>query len=287
MLLQQIISGLTNGSSYALVAVGIVMIYKAATIVNFAHGEAFMIGAYLGFFFYTVIGIPYLIAFVLAVALTGIVGVCIERCYRPLVRAHHLNGFLFTVALAVFLKGGMRLVAGDHEVPFPPIFGRQPIVVWGIVVTPQQIIVLLFTLFFLVSLTLFFKHTRLGKSMRATSSNKDAACIVGINIYRNFSKTWALSFMIAAAGGFLIAPLVLIHPDMGSIFMKSLAAAVMGGFQSIPGCVIGGFTVGLLENIGGGYISTTFTDITAFLITIIVLICRPTGLLGKKTKLRV
>ncbi len=284
MLYSQIIAGLISGSVYASVAVGIVMIYKATEIINFAQGEAFMLGAYLAFFFFSVMHFPYPVSLLFAVVLTGLTGIILERItIRPLInkKAQLASIFLITLAISTSFKSAVRIIAGEFEKPFPPALSPTPLHIYGTYVTRQQIMVLASTCIVMIILTIFFKWSRLGKAMRGTSNNLFLALLSGISVSRVFSLTWCIASILAALSGVMLAPIILIYPDMGIIVVKSIAASVIGGLTSIPGAVLGGVIIGLLENLGGAYISTAFNDVTAFLAIIFFLAIKPSGLFGR------
>lgn len=284
MFYSQIITGLISGSVYASVAVGIVMIYKATEIINFAQGETFMLGAYFAYLFYSVLHIPYPISLLFSIFLTGLTGILLEKLtIRPLIKkkADLAMIFLITFALSTALKAAVRITAGEFEKPFPSALSPVPLDIYGTYVTNQQILVLGSTLLMMIILAIFFKWSRLGKAMRGTSGNQFLARLCGINVSRIYSLTWFITSILGAVSGVLLAPIILIYPDMGLIVVKSIAASVIGGLTSIPGAVLGGIIIGLLENIGGGYISTSFNDITAFLAIMLFLAIKPSGLFGK------
>jgi branched-chain amino acid transport system permease protein len=283
MLLQQIVSGLINGSIYSLLGVGVVMIFKATNTVNFAQGEFFMLGGYVSFFFYMFLGSDYVVAFVLAALALAALGLIVERIvFRPLIKAPHISTIVAAIGLSFILKGSVRLLVGPEELPFRPAMRNKPVNFYGLIITPQQELVILFTFLFVITLVCFFKYTKLGKSMRAVCSNKNAASLMGISVEKVFSITWGLSASLGGAAGVLLAPVILVYPDMGMVIMRAFAAAAIGGFSSLGGSIIGGFIVGILENLAGGYISTSFTEIVAFWIIIAVLIVKPTGLFGQR-----
>ncbi len=290
MIYQQIISGLINGSAYASVAVGLVMIYKATEIVNFAQGEFFMLGAYFAYLFYAVLHISYPLSFLLSVVLTGVFGVILERIsLRPLInrKAHVAAIFMITLGLSASIKSANRLISGEFEKPFPPAFTSTPLNIYGVFVNRQQLLVLGSTCVVMIVLAIFFKRSRLGKAMRGTSTNRLLASLLGVNVQAIFSFTWFLAAALGAVSGVLLAPIILIYPDMGGIVSKVIAAAIIGGLNSLPGAVLGGIIIGLAENIGGAYISTSLTDVTAFLAIILFLLLKPSGLFGKQVTKRV
>jgi branched-chain amino acid transport system permease protein len=290
MIYQQIISGLINGSAYASVAVGLVMIYKATEIVNFAQGEFFMLGAYFAYFFYSTLHLSYPVALLVSVLLVGFSGVILERIsIRPLInrKAHVASIFMITLALSASLKSANRLISGEFEKPFPTAFTPTPLNIHGTFVNRQQLLVLGSTFVIMIILAMFFKWSRLGKAMRGTSTNRLLASLLGIKVQGIFSMTWFIAAVLGALSGVLLAPIILIYPDMGGIVSKVIAAAIIGGLNSLPGAVLGGIIIGLAENIGGAYISTSLTDVTAFLSIILFLVFRPSGLFGKPVTKRV
>lgn len=266
------------------------MICKATEIINFAQGESFMLGAYFAFLFYTILKLPYAPSLCISVILTGFIGILLERVtIRPLINknAALTSIFLMTLAISTSLKASIRLIAGEFEKPFPSALSTTPLNVWGTYVTRQQIILLGSTCFVMIILAIFFKWFKLGKAMRGTSSNQFLAKLLGISVSKIFSVTWCIASVIGALSGVLVAPIILIYPDMGIIIVKGIAAAVIGGLTSLPGAVLGGVIIGILENIGGAYISTSFNDITAFLGLMLFLAIKPTGLLGRREIKRV
>jgi len=285
-----VVAGLANGSLYALVALGLVLIFKTQDVVNFAHGEILMVGAFIGFTAFDRLALPYPLAFVIAVLLGGVLGAVVERtAFRRLAHEQHITLAMVTVGLSFFLKGAVRLPYGGDIYTFPPAFGAAgPLVFGDAIIAPQNLLTIGVALALSVLMFLFFGFTSLGKQMRATQQNMTGARIVGIDTGRVFSVTWSLAAAIGAGAGVLAAPISLLYPDMGTGFLlKGFAAAVLGGFESIPGAVIGGFIVGIIEMLFGGYISTAFQQVSAFVIIIIVLFVRPYGLLGRKPLHRV
>jgi branched-chain amino acid transport system permease protein len=291
MLPYLVVSGLTTGSLYALVAMGLVVVYKATTVVNFAHGELFMVGAFLAYTGYVLLGLHYVVALVLAVAATLVLGVVTERlAYRPLVRAPTISVVLAAVGFSFVLKGAARQIWGGRGdyIPFPPIVNTPSIVMGPVVLVPQQLIVLAGALVCMGLFTAFFTFTRAGKMLQATADNAKAAALVGMRLDRIYAFTWGIGACTAAAAAVLMAPLTFVYPDVGApLLVKAFAAAVLGGFGSLPGAVLGGFSIGLIENLAGGYIHTSLTDVSAFVVIMVVLIVRPTGFFGARAVRRV
>jgi len=283
--LQLLISGLANGCIYATVALGAVLIYRATGVLNFGHGDLFMVGAFFGYIFRVTFQCSYLVSLLFAMILAGILGILLDKIvFRPISRYSPIIIVMATVAVGFALKGFARLRWGKDFYPFPPILESRPIQIGNILLIPQDIAVVVVSVVLMVILFVFFQYARLGKMMRSTSQNQLGATLVGINVKRVFSYTWALGAAVGAAAGVLIAPITSLYPDMGGKMMvKAFAAMVVGGFGSIPGAITGGMLMGVIENLVGGYISTSIMDISSFLFIIIILIIKPEGLLGVRT----
>jgi branched-chain amino acid transport system permease protein len=285
-----IVAGLAQGSLYALVALGLVLIYKTQGVVNFAHGEVLMVGAFIGYTAFVLLHLAYPIAFALAILVGGVLGAVIERtAFRSVIQQHHATLAMIAVGLSVLLKGVARIPFGGDVYTFPPAFGTaDPITLGPVLVSPQSALTIAVALLLTICLFVFFGFTTLGKQMRATQQNITGARIVGINTGRVFSLTWSLAAAIGAAAGVLAGPISLVYADMGTTFLlKGFAAAVLGGFGSVLGAVAAGFIIGVTEFLFGGYVSTAFQEVSAFLIIIVVLFVRPYGLFGKKPVQRV
>lgn len=288
MLFQQILSGITSGSIYALIALGFVAIYKATDILNFAHGEFVMIGAYFWLLVYNSLNLPLPLVFLVSFCMAAALGMVIERAVsRPLLGAPHMSVVFATVSVGIILRGAVRWIWGPFYYPFPQIFSNKPFQMGSISLTPQHIWVIAVVLVFMLLFYLFFKFTKLGRAMRATAQNRAAASLMGVRVNRIFSLTWAISAVLGAIAGCLLAPMVTANPDMGWVIIKAFAASILGGFGSIPGAIAGGFLLGIVENIAGGFISTAFKDVVAFLVIIVILVFVPSGLFGASAKRRV
>lgn len=284
-----VVAGFALGSLYALVALGLVLIYKTQDVVNFGHGEILMVGGFIGYSAFVLLKIPYPLAFVLAVVVGGLLGAVIERtAFRRIAHQHHITLAMVTVGLSFFLKGVVRLPYGGDIYSFPPAVSGGPVVVGNAIIAPQNLLTIGVALLLTIFLFGFFRFTSLGKQMRATQQNMTGARIVGIDTGRVFSLTWSVAAAIGAAAGVLAAPISLLYIDMGtSLLLKGFAAAVLGGFESVPGAVVAGFIVGIVEMLFGGYVSTAFQQVSAFFIIILVLFVRPYGLFGRKPVHRV
>jgi branched-chain amino acid transport system permease protein len=249
-------TGITTGALYALVALGITVVYKATHAVNFAHGDLFMICGFIAYTFHVMWGLPYVVSLVLAVMAGFAIGAVVERvAFRPLMGQGIVSMLLATIGLSFVLKGTARALWGGKGdfIPFPPVMSPQPMSLAGILVTPQQLIVFVGALVVMLLFAVLFKFTKLGRMMQATADNAKAAKLVGIRVGRVYMYTFAVGTAVAGAAAVLMAPITLLYPDIGFVlFIKSFAAAVLGGLTSIPGAVAGGFLIGLIETLTGG-----------------------------------
>jgi len=277
-------TGITTGAFYALVALGIVIVYKATEVVNLAHGELFMVGGMLAYTCYVIEGLPYLPSLLLAVAGAFVVGIITERvAYRSVLKHGLASVLVATIGVSFILKGIARYIwggKGDY-LSFPPLVSPEPLQFGNIMIMAQQLVVLLAALVVMVGLALFFKRTRAGKWMQATASNPKAALLCGLRIDRIYMYTFAVGAAVAGAAGVLMAPLTLLYPDVGFVlFIKGLAAAVLGGITSIPGAVVGGLLLGVIEQLAAGYVHSSIQDVVPFLVIMLALTFLPTGLFG-------
>jgi branched-chain amino acid transport system permease protein len=281
-----LVTGITTGALYGLVALGIVIVYKATEVVNLAHGELFMVGGYLAYTFHVMGGVPYVPSLLLAVASTFMIGILTDRiAYRPLMKQGLVSVLLATIGFSFILKGIARLVWGGRGdyVAFPPLVSPEPIRLGNIVVMSQQLVVLGAALTVMLVFALFFRTTRAGQWMQATASNPKAATLAGIRISRVYMYTFAVGAAVAGAAAALMAPLTLLYPDIGfALFIKGFAAAVLGGLTSVPGAILGGLLVGVLEQLAGGFIDTSLQDVSAFVVIMVAMIVLPTGILGAR-----
>jgi branched-chain amino acid transport system permease protein len=285
---QVLVSGLTLGSLYALTALGYAIIFRATSVVNFAQGEMMMIGAMLALALHADHGLGYATSFVLALVGAWCLGVLIERiAYRPLLNAPTFTVILSTVAVGQMLRSGVRIVRGHELALFPPVVSPTPFVFAGLRLTLLNVAIVAIAIAVLLAFIAFFRWTRTGWAMRATAQNREAAALVGVSVPRVFSMSWGISALLAATAGILLAPLITITPDMGVIGIKGFIGAILGGYNSLVGSVVGGFILGVLENLAGVYISSAFKDVVTFAVLIVVLVFRPAGMLGTTDARRV
>jgi len=295
MFIQQLINGLALGSVYALIALGYTMVYGILQLINFAHGEVYMLGAYLGIIVLGLLTSLGMTASNLALSLFVTVavsmgfcaayGAAIERiAYRPLRNAAKLSPLISAVGMSIVLQNVVMLAQGKEYKNVPPLMPSEGISVGGANASPVQIIILGTSLLMMIGLQLFITRTRLGKAMRATSQDMTMAGLVGIDSNRVISVTFMIGSALAAVAGVMVTLYYgVVHFFMGyTAGLKAFTAAVLGGIGSIPGAMLGGFALGLIENFGASYLSSVYKDAFAFLVLIITLLLRPSGLLGQK-----
>jgi branched-chain amino acid transport system permease protein len=280
---QIIVSGVTIGSLYALVGLGFVVIYRATRVVNFAQGEMLMLGAILALYFHIDLGLPYAVAFIASCVAVGLFGGVIDRfALRPLQRAPVVTLILATVAVGQIIRSAVRVIRGSEVSQFPPLLPTTPFAVYGVSLTPLALGTVAFAIVLVFGFMAFIRFTRVGKGIEAAAQNRDAATLSGVSINQTFLLTWAVASALAAAAGILIAPLVIITPDMGIIAIKGFIGAILGGFLSIPGAIAGCFLLGIVENFAGYYISGSMKDVISFGLLLLVLVFRPQGLFGRQ-----
>ncbi len=290
MLPQLLISGIAVGCVYTLVALGMTILFRSTTIVNFCHGEFFMLGAFGVLVPLQLFGWPYPAAIAVSLALLLAVGSITERLLiRPLKNAPFVTLAMMTVALSFFLKGVSRFFYGREVVSLPPLLSGDPIELGDFAMLfPQDLLVIGFTVVVVVLLAIFFAKTRLGKVIQAASQTPRGASLVGINVPLLRNVMWAAGAFMGAAAGILIAPSTLVYPDMGgTMLIRAFAAMCLGGFGSLLGAIVGGVTLGILENLVGGYVSSSLVEITAYLVIVVVLVIRPQGIFGEWKQSRV
>ncbi len=287
---QQLINGISLGSIYALIALGYTMIYGIIRLINFAHGDIYMLGAYFGFFATTNLGLSFIPAIIFAMICAGLVGIIIERiAYKPMRNAPRIAILITAIGVSFLLEYGMMLIVSPQPRTFPAVFEPTVYHFGPLVANSQQLVILVSAVILMAVLTYIVNQTKAGKAMRAVSFDADAARLMGINIDRVISMTFALGSALAAAGGVLVGVYYnSIDPLMGMMpGLKAFVAAVLGGIGIIPGAMIGGIILGVVEAMVSGFISSTFRDAAAFGILILILLYKPAGLLGKNVREKV
>jgi branched-chain amino acid transport system permease protein len=278
---QFLAGGLTAGAIYALVALGFSIVFNASRVINFAQGEFVMIGG-MSAVSLVGTGVPMPAAIVGAVLVAGVVGLLLERLAVGRARkADVVTLIIITIGASILLRGLAQLVWDKRIHVLAPLTGDRPIPLFGATVLPQSLWVLGVTVLIVAALSWFFNRTRLGKAMRATSYNRLAAQLVGIDVRKVLFASFGLAAALGAIAGVLIAPIAFTSYDVGVMLgLKGFAAAILGGLGSFPGAIIGGLVLGLLESLGAGYVSSAYKDVIAFLIILAVLFFRPDGILG-------
>ncbi len=283
---QLLLSGIVLGSIYSLFGVGLTILYRGTTILNFSQGELFMLGAYFVFTLNSIFHLNYTAAIFLSlvgVSLTG--GILFRIIFKKLLNAPHISQVLVTVGLIFVFQGIARVLWGSEILFIPPLFSHRSIEFEGLVITSQEIGILAAVAFFTIVFGWIFLSTKAGKMMQAASQSLRGASLIGINVLNFHAVMWIVSGAIAAFAGVLVGPLISVMPEMGGdILIKAFAAMTLGGFGSIPGALIGGILMGMIENLAAFYISTTLREISAFFIIIVILLVKPTGIMGVKLK---
>ena len=292
--LQQLVNGLTSGSVYALIALGYTMVYGILRLINFAHGDIYMLGAFIGWFAARALHagqqpnpLKALAVLVIAMVGCGLAGVIIERlAYKPVRKSPRLSALITAIGVSLLLENGARLAFGADPKFFPQIVTLQNIPLGGgVTISNHQIIILVVSVILMFSLRVVVLHTKVGKAMQAVSFNPTAAALMGISVDRIITFTFMIGSMLAAAAGVLVAMKdPKIEPYMGLLpGLKAFVAAVLGGIGNVPGAVLGGLVMGIAEVMVVGYVSPTYRDAIAFVLLIVILLVRPSGILGRST----
>jgi len=282
--LQMATAGLAMGSIYALAALGFVLIFNAVGVVNFAQGEFVMVPAFVAVWLMDLLHVPFGWAYLITVIFMGLFGIVFQRiAYYPLRHRTFLPVVIATIGVSIFLKNAAQLIFGAEPMlmqrPTPP----DTMNLAGVFVDPQYIVIILATAALLVSQHFFFEKTALGKQMQATAQDKEMARLLGIRVARTIAITFAYSSILGAAAGILIGPIFYVTKDMGAMLgLKAFCSTIVGGFGSVPGAILGGIFLGVIEVFASYYISSAYRDAFAFILLILVLLFRPQGFLGEK-----
>ncbi|MGB6066999.1 MAG: branched-chain amino acid ABC transporter permease [Desulfomonilaceae bacterium] len=288
--LQLVVSGLAVGSLYALVALGFVLVYKATDILNFAHGEAMLLGA-LVCYALIVSGIPFLWAVVMTCVIAMIMGLITERLVlRPMLGEPQFAVVMVTIGLSIFLRSLAGIIFGHDNKVFPAPFAQGALKFEGLVLSHAHLWAMAVSVLMVILFFLFFRYSRVGLSMRAVANDQDTAMLMGISVKRVFALTWGISFVIAGVAGIFLASVMVLNIALSLVAIKAFPAVILGGLESIPGAIIGGLVIGVVETLAGGYLEQTLpgvTDVTSFVVLFLVLMIRPYGLFGKEELERV
>ena len=288
--LQLLLSGISQGCIYGLIALGFVLIYKATETVSFAQGELMMVGAFAAFAGISMFGLPFWLAALLAVIAVAALGLLLERVViRPVLGQPQFSVVMLTIGIVYVLRGLVTMVPGigtDTHVLAVPYKGQ----VWrlgALVVNVEQFVVIVATAVLCGLLFALFRYSKLGIAMQAASQNQLAAYYMGIPVQRLNGLVWGLAAAVAAIAGILLAPITFVHANMGLIGLKAFPAAVVGGFGSLPGAIVGGLIIGMVESLSGFYLPEGFKDIAPYIVVLLMLMIRPTGLFGDKLSKKV
>ena len=285
----QFINGLNIGSIYALIALGYTMVYGIAKLINFAHGDIIMVGAYISFISMK-FGLPWWLAVIISIVVCAVLGVVMEKvAYKPLRNASRISLLITAIGISYLLQNLFQLIFGANPQPYHAFITLPALNLGGISIQANYYITFSVSVLLMILLTLFVNKTTMGKAMRAVSEDEGAAKLMGINVDTTISLTFAIGCALAAIAGILYANCYpMINPTLGSLpGIKAFIAAVLGGIGSIPGAVIGAFILGMVEAMTKAYISSQLTDTIVFAILILMLVFKPAGILGKNVKEKV
>jgi len=283
--LQLVVSGIVVGSIYALVALGFVLIYKATGVINFAQGEFLMVGAYICLGMVTTLHIPFWIAFFLTMAVTVVLGMIIEKvALRPMIGEPIISIIMLTIGLSSVLKGIVQVFWGPNNRVYPQIFSQVPLHIGPVVVSQVYLWSIGFAFLFLLLFTLFFRFSSSGIAMRAVADDQQAALSMGISVKKIFAMAWCIAFLVAGVGGVFLGNINGVNISLGFFGLKVFPAVILGGLDSIPGAILGGLIIGVLEALTGGYLDPIIgggtAEVAPFVVLVIILMIKPYGLFG-------
>ena len=277
--LQLLVSGISQGCVYGLIALGFVLIYKATEMVNFAQGDLMMLGAFFAYTYLNLMELHFLIALPATIFTMAILGALTERVMiRPMIGEPHFSVLMLTIGLGFILRAAAGAIWGNEPRSLDLPYAGGVIDLNGLIIGYENLVIVVGTALLCTLLFLFFRFTRLGIAMQAASQNQLAAFYVGIPVKGIYSLVWAISAGISAVAGILVAPVSLIDPLIGFIGIKAFAAAIVGGFGSLPGAIVGGLIIGIVEQFAGLYLPTGFSDVSAYVILLVMLLIRPEGI---------
>ena len=287
-LIHVVVSGLATGSIYALMALSLVIIYNATRTLNFAQGEMLMVSTFVAWSAQRLLGLPLLAALLVAVLAAALLALVFERLViRRAIGATHWDVLILTLGLSLILRAGSGIVWSHDEFPFPSFFSNRPIALGPVRVAPASLGIIGASVVLMLALAVLFRWTRLGRAMRAVAQNQRAARLMGISVERVYASAWVLAAVVGAVAGVLVAPVIFLSSKMGLVVINGFTAAVLGGFGSMPGAVVGGMLLGVLENLAPLYLPTEIRYAVPFLVLIAILLVRPAGLLGRVERRKV
>jgi branched-chain amino acid transport system permease protein len=285
---QLALSGVSVGSIYAMVALALVIPYKASGVLNFAQGEIVTFGAYTGLVLSMTVTLPFAAVVPLTLVIAALFGITIERLLiRPIIAAPEFTLVIATFAIGLIIKAAIRLYWQDNTFPLDAPYVGPPLALGPLRLNPAYLVIIGCMIALVIALVIFFRYSKFGKAMRAVALNALAARLMGIGINSVFASAWALATAIGALTGLLLAPIIGVNPEIGHLILKALVAAVIGGFTSLGGAVVGGLLLGVLETFGGALFGATFKNIVPFGILILLLLFKPHGLFGRAVQQRV
>jgi branched-chain amino acid transport system permease protein len=288
MFFQIFFSGIAIGCIYGLIALGIVLIYKATDVANFAHGELMMLGAFIAYTLIVGWSLAPWLSFLVTFIFMGLFGAFLERVFIRIVTGENiLSIIMVTLGLSLVIRTVCGMIWSHESKQFPVFYSEKVIKLGDIVIAPINLWIIVSIITLALILYIMFKFTKVGVAMRATSLNQFASCLMGINVGNIFSFTWVIASVIAALAGILVAPVVFLNTNMGHLGLKAFPAAILGGFGSVPGAIIGGLIIGVAENFAGLYLPEGSKSIFAYIILILVLMFRPEGIFGKHEQKKV
>lgn len=287
---QLVIDGVAQGCIYGLIALGFVLIYKATETVSFAQGDLMMLGAFCGLAFMTFIGMPFWLSVASAIAGMAVFGVALERLViRPILGQPAFSVVMLTIGIGYVARGLITMIPGigtdTHTLPVP--YKDQIWNVGALVLNVERMAVIGTTVVLCLLLFAMFKYSKLGVAMQASSQNQLAAYYMGIPVKRINGLVWGLAAAVAAIAGLLLAPITFVHANMGFIGLKAFPAAVVGGFGSLPGAIVGGLVIGIVESLSGFYLPDGFKDTAPYIVVLVMLMVKPNGLFGEKLRKKV
>jgi len=289
-LLQLLVSGVAQGCIYGLIALGFVLIYKATETVSFVQGDLMMLGAFIGLVVMTMLGFPFWLAIVSSMLAMGLFGLFIERLViRPILGQPQFTVVMLTIGVAYIIRGLITMipVIGSETNNLPVPYKDQVIAAGGLLFSLEHLVIIAATAVLCAVLYAVFRFTTVGIAMQASSQNQLAAYYMGIPVQKLNGLVWALAAAVAAVAGLLLAPITFVHVNMGFIGLKAFPAAVVGGFGSLPGAIVGGLIIGIVESLSGFYLPTGFKDIAPYIVVLLMLWFKPNGLFGEKLRKKV
>lgn len=284
--LQMLVTGIVVGSIYGLVALGFVLIYRASDALNLANGEFVIIGAYICLTLITTYHIPFIPALLITLIFSAVIGLVVERLVlRPLQNAPVISVIMATIGLSSLLGGGVHMIWGHQVRSFPQVFPETPVNISGVVIKPVYLWSFVIVIALLLLFSVFFKYSKMGIAMRAVADDQQAALSMGISVKAVYAATWAIAAVVAAVGGVLLGNINGVSATMATIGLTVLPVVILGGLDSILGAIIGGFIIGILQSLAGGYLDPLvgggLKEVAPFIIVLLILMIKPYGLFGK------